>query len=124
MGKEANPDVSPKTDDSRLYSEVITFLPVSAPVAFEEITNAAHFRFHYFEIDLVGVSGTLKFRIEGRLGHTGAFRNLAADGSDTEYTADGAFWLDTTRGVRCDQVRLVWVSGTATSVDVKYRGGN
>ena len=119
---EVKNDISPKVIDANLFSQVVSLTALSSPQAGEAITNAAQFRYHYWEIIITGFSTDVVLRPEGTL--SGSFGTIADDGKDITLTADGIFFIDTTRGRRFSKVRLTWVSGAATSVAISYRGGN
>lgn len=119
---EVKTDVSPKTVDNNMYSEVETFVSNAGNDVIGSIENADNFRYHYFEFNISGISGTVVMRVEGTLSGNGWF-NLSADGTDSSYTSNGTYLLSTTRGVRCKNIRLRKVSGTGT-IQAYYRGGN
>jgi len=124
MGTTLKNDISPKNIDEQMYSEVVTAPSVASANPGHTIENAAHFRYHYWQVDVAGLSTAVVVRPEGSIESTGAFATLAADGEDITIEADGSFWITTTRGVRASRVRLEIVSGAATTISVKYRGGN
>jgi hypothetical protein len=119
---EVKTDVSPKIVDAPMYSNTLALTPVSSPQTMDDIPNADSFQYHYWQIQISGISGTVVIRAEGSLNGTNFF-NLAADGSDTSYTANGTYLLSSTRGIRAKIVRLNFVSGTGT-ITAFYRGGN
>ena len=117
-------DISPKEIDGNMYSEVATLPEMVGQNMGHIIDNASQFRYHYWKIKVKGTVTDLTLRPEGSLDGDG-FATMAADGEDLVYTAPGIYLITTTRGIRARQVRLEWVSGTATDgVEVKYRGGN
>jgi len=116
-------DISSKVIDANLYSEVATLPNMTGPNPGEIIENAAQFAYHYWQVKIVGAAGTIALRPEASLDGDG-FATMAADGNDLEYDADGVYLITTTRGIRAKEVRLEWVSGAATRIEVKYRGGN
>ena len=124
MATEAKTDFSPKTVDENMFSQVISGTTLTGANPGETITNAAQYRYHYWQVTIAGLSTNVLVRPEGSIDESGAFATLAADGADIEYTADGSYWVTTTRGVRASRVRLRVVSGAATSIGIKYRGGN
>ena len=110
--------------DAHAYTELITLTPLDAAAAFEEIAGALDYTTHQFFLDIVGGS-SLVMEIQGRQSRDDPFVNIHADGlSDSLTVTDGPFQMDTTRGLRYLEVRLNWISGTATSVNLRYRGGN
>ena len=124
MATNLKKDISPKVIDENMFSEVVTGATLTGPNPGETIDNAAQFRYHYWQVDIAGLSTNLVVRPEGSIDTTNAFATLAADGADIEYTADGSYWVTTTRGIRASRVRLRVVSGADTSITIKYRGGN
>ena len=121
MSEVAN-NVGPLAVDAKLYSDTLALSEFSDNVPSDDIENASHFKYHYFQIAVTNYSGSLVVRAEGTLGG-GRWFNLDSGNANTSYTADGAYCLDTTRGLRCQKVRLKKVSGTGT-LNVIYRGGN
>jgi hypothetical protein len=119
---EAKVDASPKTVDENMYSSVLTFTENAGNDVIGSVENADQFRYHYFEFKITGISGTVVMRVEGTISGEGWF-NVAGDGLDTSYTANGTYLLSSTRGLRCKNVRLRKVSGTGT-IQAYYRGGN
>jgi len=122
MSTELKNDLSSKVVDANLYSQVAELPTMTGPNPGEIINNAAQFQYHYWQILIKDIVGTLKLRPEASLDGDG-FATLTADGNDLEYTENGQHLITTTRGIRAKQVRLEFVEGDAT-VEVKYRGGN
>ncbi len=115
-------NVGPLAVDAKLYSGELALSPLSADVPGDDIENASHFKYHYFQLDVSSYSGSLVVRVEGTLNGTLWF-NLDSGNADTSYTDDGTYLLDSTRGVRCKKVRLRKISGTGT-INATYKGGN
>jgi hypothetical protein len=120
--KEAKESVSPVGVDEKMYSGVTALTAFTANGASDEIVNSDHFRYHYFQIVITGISGSVVLRMEGTLDGVTYF-NMNAAGVDTTYSANGTYLLETTRGLRPTKVRLNKISGTGT-VTSYYRGGN
>jgi len=121
MSEVAN-NVGPLAVDAKLYSDTLALSEFSDNVPSDDIENASHFKYHYFQLYITNYSGSLVVRVEGTMGD-GRWFNLDSNNADTSYTANGTYLLDSTRAVRCQKVRLKKISGTGT-INATYRGGN
>lgn len=123
MSKTAKTDVSPKVVDENMYSEIIELDTLTGINSGEEILNIAQFRYHYFQLRITNISGSLVVRPLGTLDESLSWFNIANDGLDITYTANGTYLLSTTRGLRLKKLRLDFISGSGT-LETRYRGGN
>ena len=115
------------TVDGSFESLNIGTISAPAGVAAVDLTaDGKNLKNHVFTFNIAGIGTSLDLTLEGATDGGANFVQLAADGEDTQYTADGNYMLRVS-DIPLTDIRLISkaeVGGTPVVSNIDYRGSN